>query len=556
MTTFNEAVRAVQSTLGTKQDTLEWQPAMLGDGKGTVSTGNNMCYVRLMSNSSVIEVLNLRCAPVDGLLVRIAKTPEMPLVWQVIGQADQRADENGNSGGGVNYNTPLHAALHGYLAVDQVSVDWRQISTLRVYVVSGFTIGILAGLLPRAGSDLVVPSQTLNLVAHVPASGALYLLISVDSSGALAATPGIAVASRTLLTLSDIPDTPAGNFRLAAVRLYAGQAALSESTTTNDLRDLRWPQERLAGDVLEQFGAQAANTYLAGPVSGSDAAPTFRAGDADDIASGVFPIDRGGTNADNAIDALNNLLPTQSGQDGNVLGTDGTNASWVIGGGGGGGGTIVMTTLPVGTIVPFGGSSIPSGWLECNGAAVSRTTYADLFTVIGTTYGTGDGSTTFNLPDLRGRVSIGKGTGSGLTPRALGAAGGAETHTLTESEIPAHTHIVEHATDGSGPVGGAILSGTPSLDSTIMTSATGGGASHNNLPPFLVTAWIIKFTNTATADLIFDDNVAPEDVALTAGSGADVYAARRDHVHALDQGIAPTWTAQHRFNLGLQIISN
>ena len=106
MTTLPEAVRAVQEWGGTKQNSIPWQTAMLGDGKGTVSTGNNMCYVRLTSNSSVIEVLNLRVAPIDGLLVRIAKTPEMPLIWQVIGQADQRADENGNAGGGSLFWLP------------------------------------------------------------------------------------------------------------------------------------------------------------------------------------------------------------------------------------------------------------------------------------------------------------------------------------------------------------------------------------------------------------------------------------------------------------------
>ena len=80
-----------------------------------------------------------------------------------------------------------------------------------------------------------------------------------------------------------------------------------------------------------------------------------------------------------------------------------------------------------GTILPWSASSLPTGFLECAGAAVSRSTYSDLFGVIGTTYGTGDGSSTFNLPDLQGRTAIGSGSGSGLSSRSLGATGGFET---------------------------------------------------------------------------------------------------------------------------------
>lgn len=87
-----------------------------------------------------------------------------------------------------------------------------------------------------------------------------------------------------------------------------------------------------------------------------------------------------------------------------------------------------------GTIVAYGGAAAPTGWLLCDGSAVSRTTYAALFTAIGTTFGVGDGSTTFNLPDLRDRFPLGK---SGT--KALGSSGGALAHTHTG---PSHTHPV------------------------------------------------------------------------------------------------------------------
>lgn len=85
--------------------------------------------------------------------------------------------------------------------------------------------------------------------------------------------------------------------------------------------------------------------------------------------------------------------------------------------------------MPTGMVVPYAGAVAPDGWLLCQGQAVSRTTYAQLFSVIGTTYGSGDGSTTFNLPDMRGRVAVGSDAN-------LGAKAGAKTHALTNAELP------------------------------------------------------------------------------------------------------------------------
>jgi microcystin-dependent protein len=82
--------------------------------------------------------------------------------------------------------------------------------------------------------------------------------------------------------------------------------------------------------------------------------------------------------------------------------------------------------------------------LSCDGTAVDRTTYADLFTAIGVAYGAGNGSTTFNLPDTRSRMPIGAGTGTGLTNRALGTAGGGETKTINSANLPTHQHTINH----------------------------------------------------------------------------------------------------------------
>ncbi len=90
----------------------------------------------------------------------------------------------------------------------------------------------------------------------------------------------------------------------------------------------------------------------------------------------------------------------------------------------------------------WAGATSPFGWLLCDGAAISRTTYSRIFSVIGTTYGIGDGLTTFNIPDFRSRSAIGTGQGAGLSNRVLGATGGAETHVLSSAEMPSHAHSI------------------------------------------------------------------------------------------------------------------
>lgn len=139
-----------------------------------------------------------------------------------------------------------------------------------------------------------------------------------------------------------------------------------------------------------------------------------------------------------------------------------------------------------------------NGWLKCDGRAVSRITYADLFASIGISFGAGNGTTTFNLPDARGRVIGAIGTGAGLTARSLGASVGAETHTLTVGEIPAHTHSVTNAAYQSGNNTLTTSDSSPGeLDlvntTTITSGSTGGGGAHNNMQPTLFAANVFIF---------------------------------------------------------------
>lgn len=145
-----------------------------------------------------------------------------------------------------------------------------------------------------------------------------------------------------------------------------------------------------------------------------------------------------------------------------------------------------------GMIIPYAGSSAPAGFLLCDGTAISRTTFATLFAIVGTTYGAGDGSTTFNLPNLQGRVPAGRDA-SQTEFDTLGETGGAKTHTLTTAQIPAHNHNANLSAGGSSSNTVLVSESNRvvSSNSTVIQN-TGGGESHNNLQPYLVLNYIIK----------------------------------------------------------------
>lgn len=149
-------------------------------------------------------------------------------------------------------------------------------------------------------------------------------------------------------------------------------------------------------------------------------------------------------------------------------------------------------SFPIASMIQYAGSAAPDGWLFCDGSAVSRDTYADLFAVIGTTYGAGNGTTTFNLPDMRGRNVIGTGQGNGLANRELADIGGEETHVLSVNEMPAHNHTERYAASGTSNVGFALYQTSDSATTDGVNLNRGGGAAHNNMSPFLALNIIIK----------------------------------------------------------------
>ena len=167
-----------------------------------------------------------------------------------------------------------------------------------------------------------------------------------------------------------------------------------------------------------------------------------------------------------------------------------------------------------GIIVPWSSGSVPTGFLECNGAVVSRSTYADLFAVVSTTYGAGDGSSTFGLPDLQNKVSVGKSnnkalasTGGADTVTSTGNVGGTTANTsLTTNQIASHNHQLYNP--GPNPQGNAAVSNlqyNANPGSVLTPTNSGNGAAHQHnmsanfsgdatsvLQPYLTTLYIIK----------------------------------------------------------------
>ena len=160
--------------------------------------------------------------------------------------------------------------------------------------------------------------------------------------------------------------------------------------------------------------------------------------------------------------------------------------------------------VPVGTINMYAGGvgDVPNGWLLCNGGAVSRTTYAQLFAVLDTEYGVGDGSTTFNVPDF---VTTNKFPRAATNDAGRGSTGGESTHTLSTSEMPSHTHGVNDSGHTHGGGASAVTASayfgvnndvrsqanTSSATTGISNQNTGGGGAHENKPPYLDVHFII-----------------------------------------------------------------
>tara|TARA_Y100000590_G_scaffold145471_2_gene167300 strand:+ start:2902 stop:4026 length:1125 start_codon:yes stop_codon:yes gene_type:complete len=284
---------------------------------------------------------------------------------------------------------------------------------------------------------------------------------------------------------------------------FGGNVILSTASATVDGRDLT-----ADGAVLDA----ATNANTASTIVKRDGNGDFSAGKAtadlvgDVYASnGTSSILDSGTNGSDATftgnvtgDLTGAVTATGTLSDGVTATTQGA----------GDNSTKVATTAYVdaieifssGMIMQFGGSTAPTGWLMCDGAAKdasSDSSLQPLFDVIGNAYG-GSNNTDFKLPDLRGRMPVGAGTGTNLTARTLAAVGGAEEHSLTEAEMPPHTHETSFLNTDAPSNGQGYLCGSnnQTANYTYTSESTGGTngtvEAHENMPPFVVLNFIIK----------------------------------------------------------------
>lgn len=196
------------------------------------------------------------------------------------------------------------------------------------------------------------------------------------------------------------------------------------------------------------------------------------------------------------------------------------NGSALIGVGGSGSG-IGGDTLPVGMIMPgaFPSTMVVEDWLKCDGSAVSRTEYSELFNAIGVSYGNGDGSTTFNLPNIKGKMIIGYDPDDDDF-NAIGTTGGSKTHTQTISEMPNHTHPSPNGgkfvEDGGSGTDITTARGVDFATRTTVaqTGATGNGQAMNIMNPYIVLNYYIKAHQTApvTATVKNEETTSETDV--------------------------------------------
>lgn len=432
------------------------------------------------------------------------------LLGQGVGQYGERLNENilhilENFASPTSPNFPTT----GQLWYDKSNLDDQGKGILRVYDGTGFAsittifVGTTAPTTPATGElwyDTSIPQLKIwdggawVSVAdrYVLKSGDTmtgFLTLSADPINALHATTKQYTDTNSLIvpggtrTVSDVATFQNTTTFDSTVILTTGTGVLNEGQGSNIAAASTTDIGAATGNYVEVTGSATINS-LGTVQSGTRRVVRFTSAGSLLVHSGALLLPNGGADITTEINDIGQFISLGGGS---WLCTDYTRAT---------GGTVSgVSDVPTGSITAFGGTSAPSGWLLCDGAAVSRTTFAALRAVIGDAYGIGDGSTTFNVPDLRGRFPLGKDDMGGASANRvtateadnLGQGTGAEEFTQTTSTLVAHSH-----TAGFPTVHGAGGSGRDTNTAGNPTGTTGSSNAQNLMNPYQTVNYIIK----------------------------------------------------------------
>lgn len=374
----------------------------------------------------------------------------------------------------------------------------------------------------KNGVDLDITNKTVNITVPTKTSD----LVNDGEDGTNPYITGIPIASETVLGGIKVGD----NLTINSDGVLSAQAGGVKSY--NDLTD-----KPVLNTNISESQPVSSNETISGTISLHKISKTGDYSDLNNLPSLDFipnsekGVAGGVATLGNDTKISDNQLPIATTTD---LGVIKVGANLTIGEDGtlnaiGGSGGTVSDTLPIGSVVKWFSTTIPTNWLECNGQAISRTEYAELFAVIGTKYGSGDGSTTFNLPNIKGKTTVGLDIDD-TDFNELGKTGGEKTHTLTENEIPQmDVHMTKDTWFDRGGLeaGGAVNrkvvagGGTGGSPEFVIGTVNGGGQAHNNLQPYIVSNYIIKAKQTQAVVATVVDNLTSESStdALSANQG-------------------------------------
>ncbi len=374
----------------------------------------------------------------------------------------------------------------------------------------------------KNGVDLDITNKTVNITVPTKTSD----LVNDGEDGTNPYITGIPIASETVLGGIKVGD----NLTINSDGVLSAQAG--GVTSYNDLTD-----KPVLNTNISESQPVSSDEIISGTISLHKISKTGDYSDLNNLPSLDFipnsekGVAGGVATLGNDTKISDNQLPIATTTD---LGVIKVGANLTIGEDGtlnaiGGSGGTVSDTLPIGSVVKWFSTTIPTNWLACNGQAISRTEYAELFAVIGTKYGSGDGSTTFNLPNIKGKTTVGLDIDD-TDFNELGKTGGEKTHTLTENEIPQmDVHMTKDTWFDRGGLeaGGAVNrkvvagGGTGGSPEFVIGTVNGGGQAHNNLQPYIVSNYIIKAKQTQAVVATVVDNLTSESStdALSANQG-------------------------------------